>query len=64
MSESEYAIEVKDLVKEYNGLTALRGVSFKVDRGDVVGYIGPNGAGKTTTIKLLTNLLSPTLLNA
>ncbi len=64
MSESEYAIEVKDLVKEYNGLTALRGVSFEVNKGDVVGYLGPNGAGKTTTIKLMTNLLSPTSGNA
>lgn len=58
--KNSYAIEVKDLVKEYDGLTALDGVSFKVERGDAVGYLGPNGAGKTTTIKLLTNLLSPT----
>ncbi len=60
MSEKKYAIEVKDLVKKYDGFTALKGVSFKVKKGDVVGYLGPNGAGKTTTIKLLTNLLSPT----
>ncbi len=60
MGESKYAIKVKNLVKEYDGLTALNGVSFRVKRGDAVGYLGPNGAGKTTTIKLLTNLLSPT----
>jgi ABC-2 type transport system ATP-binding protein len=60
MGEDKYVIEVKDLVKKYDGFTALKGVSFKVKKGDVVGYLGPNGAGKTTTIKLLTNLLSPT----
>ena len=60
MDEDKYVIEVKDLVKTYDGFTALEGVSFKVKKGDVVGYLGPNGAGKTTTIKLLTNLLSPT----
>lgn len=60
MGDGKYAIEVKDLVKEYDGFKALNGISFKVKKGDAVGYLGPNGAGKTTTIKLLTNLLSPT----
>ncbi len=55
-----YAIEVENLTKRYNSLVALDGVSFKVKRGDIVGYLGPNGAGKTTTIKVLANLLRPT----
>jgi len=56
----ECAIDVRDLTKDFNGFRALDDVSFKVKRGDVVGYLGPNGAGKTTTIKILTNLLRPT----
>jgi ABC-2 type transport system ATP-binding protein len=56
----DYAIEIQDLEKRYNGFLALDKVSFRVDGGDVVGYLGPNGAGKTTTIKILTNLLKPT----
>jgi len=57
----EYAIQTENLVKRYgNGVVALKGVSIKVKKGDVVGYVGPNGSGKTTTLKILTNLLTPT----
>ena len=56
----ECAIDVRNLTKDYNKFRALNGVTFKVGRGNVVGYLGPNGAGKTTTIKILTNLLRPT----
>ncbi len=56
----ECAIDVEELTKDFNGFRALDGVSFRVDRGHVVGYLGPNGAGKTTTIKILTNLIRPT----
>lgn len=59
-SDNGNAIRVENLVKKFGDLTALKGVSFKVKKGDIVGYLGPNGAGKTTTIKLLTDLLSPT----
>ncbi|MBI5599692.1 MAG: ATP-binding cassette domain-containing protein [Deltaproteobacteria bacterium] len=53
-------IEVKDLVKNYNGIEAVRGVSFCVEEGETFGFLGPNGAGKTTTISILCTLLSPT----
>jgi ABC-2 type transport system ATP-binding protein len=53
-------IEVKDLSKSYAGFPALKSISFRVERGEVVGFLGPNGAGKTTTIKILMGLIFPT----
>src|SRR3989338_716258 len=53
-------IEVTDLVKRYNGITAVNGISFTVNEGEFFGFLGPNGAGKTTTINILCTLLSPT----
>ena len=53
-------IKVTDLVKKYNGLTAVNGISFEVKQGESFGFLGPNGAGKTTTINILCTLLSPT----
>lgn len=50
-------IRVKDLVKRYNGVEAVRGVSFEVNDGETFGFLGPNGAGKTTTINILCTLL-------
>ena len=50
------AISVKGLVKNYNGFTALKGISFEVPKGSFFGYLGPNGAGKTTTINAITGL--------
>ncbi len=50
-------IRVKDLVKRYNGVPAVSGVSFDVEEGETFGFIGPNGAGKTTTINILCTLL-------
>ncbi len=46
-------IEVKDLVKKFNGLTAVAGISFNVKRGECLGLLGPNGAGKTTTVRVI-----------
>jgi ABC-2 type transport system ATP-binding protein len=52
-------IEVKDLTKSYGSVEALRGVSFHIAAGEIVGLLGPNGAGKTTIIKILTGFLQP-----
>ncbi len=53
------AVWCSGLRKRYGRRTAVDGVSFTVDRGDVVGLIGPNGAGKTSTIKMLLGLVRP-----
>ncbi len=53
-------IKVENLVKKFNGLTAVNDISFEVEEGTIFGFLGPNGAGKTTTINILCTLLSPT----
>lgn len=53
-------IEVQNLTKRYARHEAVRGISFQVNRGEVVGFLGPNGAGKTTTLRMLTGYLPPT----
>ena len=53
-------IQVENLKKNYNGFTALKGISFSVKRGEIFGFLGPNGAGKTTTINILATLILPT----
>jgi ABC-2 type transport system ATP-binding protein len=47
------AVSVDELRKSYNGLQALRGVSFEIAQGEIFGLLGPNGAGKTTTVEIL-----------
>jgi len=53
-------IEVHQLTKKYARHEAVRGISFKVERGEIVGFLGPNGAGKTSTLRMLTGYLPPT----
>lgn len=53
-------VEVSNLVKNYDGLTAVNRVNFAIRQGEIFGLLGPNGAGKTTTISILTCLLMPT----
>lgn len=53
-------IEVKDLVKRYDGHIAIDGLSFSVDKGEVVGFLGPNGAGKSTTMNIITGYIPAT----
>ena len=52
-------IDVTNLTKSYGPVEALRGISFHIASGEIVGLLGPNGAGKTTTIKILTGYLQP-----
>jgi len=52
-------VTLTDVVKTFDGVRAVDGVSFSIDRGEVVGFLGPNGAGKTTTMRLLTQYLEP-----
>ena len=53
-------IEVENLSKTYSGFRAVQGISFHVDKGEIVGFLGPNGAGKSTTMKVLAGYLPPT----
>src|SRR5256886_9549880 len=56
----EHVIEVRGLVKRYPDITAVDGIDFDVNRGEVFSLLGPNGAGKTTTIEILEGLRDPT----
>jgi ABC-2 type transport system ATP-binding protein len=54
------AIEVNAIVKKFGDFTAVNGVSFVVEQGEIFGLLGPNGAGKSTLIRMMTTLLPPT----
>lgn len=57
---SEVIIQVKDLVKKYDDLEAVKGISFDVNKGEIFGLLGPNGAGKTTTLEIMETLREKT----
>ncbi len=57
MTGATPAIAVRGLRKDFGAFPAVRGISFDVAQGEIVGFLGPNGAGKTTTIKMITGLL-------
>ncbi len=52
-------VEVRNIVKRYGELVAVKGLSFEVNRGEIFGLLGPNGAGKTTTIRILLDIFKP-----
>jgi ABC-2 type transport system ATP-binding protein len=54
------AIEVREIVKKFGDFTAVKGLTFSVEEGEIFGLLGPNGAGKSTLIRMLTTLLLPT----
>ncbi len=54
------AIDVRNMVKKFGAFTAVKGLSFTVEEGEIFGLLGPNGAGKSTLIRMLTTLLPPT----
>ena len=60
----EYAIKIDSLKRNYGNISAVKGVSYSVSKGEMFGLVGPDGAGKTTTIRMLTGLLKPNSGNA
>jgi ABC-2 type transport system ATP-binding protein len=59
MSDKSTKVEVRDLRKNFGQIEAVRGVSFEVSKGEVLGFLGPNGAGKSTTMRMITGFLPP-----
>lgn len=53
-------IELINVTKKYGDFIAIDNMSFKIEKGDIVGFLGKNGAGKTTTLKMITGLINPT----
>ncbi len=53
-------LNVQNLKKSFGPIDAVRGISFTVNRGEVLGFLGPNGAGKSTTMRMITGFLPPT----
>ena len=58
-NSKEELLRVNNLQKRFNGVRALQGISFTVNRGDILGMIGPNGAGKTTAVNVITGIEAP-----
>jgi ABC-2 type transport system ATP-binding protein len=59
LSRSDYAIETRQLRKQFGERTAVKDLSLTVNRGEIFGFLGPNGAGKSTSIKMLLGLVHP-----
>ena len=57
--ETDVSIDVQGVSKSFGPFKAVQNLSFKVNKGEVVGFLGPNGAGKTTTMRLLTSYYTP-----
>src|SRR5688572_19092520 len=56
---TEAMLEARELSKRFGATVALDRVSFRVNRGEIVGYLGPNGSGKSTTVNIVVGLLEP-----
>ena len=53
-------LTVSNLTKNFGSIHAVQGVSFTVEKGEVLGFLGPNGAGKSTTMRMITGFIPPT----
>src|SRR5882724_7814141 len=53
-------IKVQNLIKQFGPKLAVNGISFTVEKGEVLGFLGPNGAGKSTTMRMVTGFIPPT----
>ena len=53
-------LKVENLIKDFGAFRAVKGVSFTVGKGEVLGFLGPNGAGKSTTMRMITGFVPPT----
>lgn len=60
MKTDNSSIRVRDLTKNFGNFTAVAGISFDVNQGEIFGFLGPNGSGKTTTIRMMLGLIKPT----
>ncbi|VWX62035.1 ABC transporter ATP-binding protein [Sphingorhabdus sp. 109] len=58
-TQSELAIEARNIVKRFDGETAVDGINLTIGRGSIFGILGPNGAGKTTTLRMLLGIIDP-----
>ncbi len=56
----EYAVEIKNLKKNFGEFKAVKDISFNIKKGEIFGILGPNGAGKTTTLNMILGILTPT----
>jgi ABC-2 type transport system ATP-binding protein len=63
MTVNQKTIIVEGLKKDFGDFTAVNGINFHVDTGEIFGFLGPNGSGKTTTIRMMLGLLTPTAGN-
>ncbi len=59
MNSAQPAIEVNNLTKRFGDFTAVNGINFEVNHGEIFGFLGPNGSGKTTTIRMMLGLMQP-----
>ncbi|MCJ7433151.1 MAG: ABC transporter ATP-binding protein [Anaerolineales bacterium] len=59
MNSQQPAIQVTNLTKRFGDFTAVNGINFEVQRGEIFGFLGPNGSGKTTTIRMMLGLMEP-----